>query len=293
MWRRSGLVLLLPLLVLCGVVAAAQDPQPAFEVASVRPNNSGEGFIRFQRQPGGRFTATNVPLRELIRFSYQVQPFQIEGAPGWAASARFDIVAKAEGDPPQVMPVPGGPPDPMILMMRTLLADRFKLKVHMETRELPIYTLVPARTDGKTGPKLVASNVDCAAVMAARGRGAGPQGPPPFGERMQCGFRIGPGTISAGSLPLAQFANGLSPLVGRQVIDKTGLTGNYDVDLTWTPDQMPQGTPPPGAPPLPPIDPNGPSIFTAVQEQLGLKLESARGPVQVLVVDNVERPTPD
>ena len=92
---------------------------------------------------------------------------------------------------------------------------------------------------------------------------------------------------------MVQFANALSPMVGRQVLDKTGLTGNYEFDLTWTPDQLPQGPPPPGAPPLPPIDPNGPSIFTAVQEQLGLKLESTRGLVQVLVIDNVERPTPD
>jgi uncharacterized protein (TIGR03435 family) len=294
---HSGLLLPVSALVLSAALLAAQDAPPAFEVASVRPNNSGEGFVRFGRQPGGRFTATNVPLRELIRFAYQVQPFQIEGAPGWAASERFDIVAKAEGDPP--LSLPGGPPDAMALMMRTLLAERFKLKLHNETRDLPVYALLPARADRKPGPKLAASTVDCAAVMAARGRAGGPPPPmPQFGERMQCGFRIGPGTLSAGSASMTQLANGLSPMVGRQVVDQTGWSGNFDFDLTWTPDQMPQRAP--GTPADQPvringidIDPNGPSIFTAVQEQLGLKLDSTRGPVQVLVIDSVERPTPD
>jgi uncharacterized protein (TIGR03435 family) len=94
-------------------------------------------------------------------------------------------------------------------------------------------------------------------------------------------------------MPLSQLATILSPFVQRVVVDRTGLTGNFDFDLTWTPDQLPQGPPPAGAPPLPAIDPNGPSIFTAVQEQLGLKLDSSRGPVDVFVIDNVEPPTPD
>jgi uncharacterized protein (TIGR03435 family) len=290
---RLLLVLSLPALVLSQALIAAQDAQPAFEVASVRANKSGEGFIRFQRQPGGRFTATNVPLRELIRFAYQVQLFQMEGLPGWTASERFDVVAKAEGDPPPSPP--GGPPDPMLLMTRTLLAERFKLKVRTETREMPIYALVVARADGKVGDRLVASTVDCQALFAARGRAGAPPppGPPAPGERPMCGLRFGPGNLSAGGIPMTQFANSLSTSVGRHVVDKTGLTGSYEFELSWTPDQLPQNPPPPGAPPPPPIDPNGPSIFTALQEQLGLKLESARGPVQVLVIERVDRPTPD
>ena len=269
----------------------AQGPRPAFEVASVRPNTSGDGMIRLGIQPGGRFTATNVPLRVLIRNAYQVQDFQIVDAPDWIRSERFDIVAKAEADVP---PGPiGGPPGPMQLMLQSLLAERFKLVLHTEQRELPIYALVLARSDGRLGSQLRASTVDCVEVIkAARGRGAPP---PPLtpGERPMCGMRIGPGQLGGGGIPLDAFSGLLSQFVQRVVVDRTGLAGSFDIDLSWTPDQLPQGGPPPGAPPLPPIDPNGPSIFTAVQEQLGLKLESTRGQVDVLVIDSVARPTPD
>ena len=104
---------------------------------------------------------------------------------------------------------------------------------------------------------------------------------------------MGPGQLGGGGIPLEAFVGVLSQFVQRVVVDRTGLAGSFDIDLSWTPDQLPQGGPPPGAPPFPPIDPNGPSIFTAVQEQLGLKLESTRGPVDVLVIDGVARPTPD
>jgi uncharacterized protein (TIGR03435 family) len=185
----------------------------------------------------------------------------------------------------------------MQLTMRNLLAERFKLVVHPETREMPIYALVPARSDGKLGENLKPAAVDCAARMRERGRGGPPPTPPAPGERIQCGMRIGPGTMNGGGFPLSQLAVTLSQFVQRVVIDRTGLAGNYDLDLTWTPDRSmqggPIGPPPPGAPPLPPIDPDGPSIFTALQEQLGLKLDAQRGPVDVLVVDSVERPTPD
>ena len=102
-----------------------------------------------------------------------------------------------------------------------------------------------------------------------------------------------PGGIISGGTPISQMMGPLSQAVHRVVVDRTGLKGNFDIDLTWTPDQIPQGPPPPGAPPLPAIDPNGPSIFTALQEQLGLKLESETGPVDVLVIDHVEQPAPD
>ena len=270
--------------------AAPAVANQAFEVASVKPNKSGDGRIFFQMQPGGRFTATNVPLRELIRFAYGIQTFQLVGGPDWIGSERFDIVAKAEGDlPPSPL---GGSPGPMQMMVRTLLVERFKLAVHNETRDLPVYALVMARADGRLGPQLRASQVDCAALMAAaRGRGGPPPAPPRTGERPPCGMFGGFGRMAAGGVPVAQLATNLSQRVNRVVLDRTGLTGLYEFELEFTPDQLPQGPPPPGAPPLPPIDPNGPSIFTALQEQLGLKLDAQRGPVEVLVIDHVEQPT--
>jgi uncharacterized protein (TIGR03435 family) len=267
-----------------------------FEVASVKANKSGDNRIGIGFAPGGRFRATNVPVRELISAAYgtpqPIAAFQITGGPRWIESERFDIAAKAAGDP---QPGPNGPPPGMFVMLRNLLADRFQLSVHRETRDAPIYALALARADRTLGPQLHSSSTDCAALMgAARGRGTPPASPAP-GERMPCGMRMFPGSLSGGSASMAQLTNVLARFVNRTVVDRTGLTGNYDLDLQWTPDQMPQGRgdPPPGAPPLPAIDPNGPSIFTAVQEQLGLKLDAARGPVDVLVIDRVEHPTED
>jgi uncharacterized protein (TIGR03435 family) len=191
--------------------------------------------------------------------------------------------------------VPPGTAGPIQIMLRNLMADRFKLRVHRETREMPIYALVLARSDGTLGPQLRPAAVDCAALAGQRGRG-GPPAPLQAGERPPCGMRIGPGNMMGGGLALSQLANSLSPFAQRVVVDRTGLTGNFDLDLTWTPDQIPQAPPgglPAGVPPPPPIDPNGPSLFTALQEQLGLKLDSVRGPVEVLVIDSVEQPTAD
>jgi uncharacterized protein (TIGR03435 family) len=265
---------------------AGQSPDTAstvsFEAASVKPNRSGDQGSSVRRQPGGRFNATNMPLRALITFAFQIQGFQLVNAPDWVAEERFDIVAKMEGDPPPVMP--GSGPDQMMLAARTLLADRFKLVTHRETRELDIYALVIARPDGKLGPALRQSNDDCARAMETLRQG----GPPP---QMLCGARQNFGRIQFGGFPLSQFANGLAGQVGRVVIDRTGLTGLWDFELTFAPEQR-RGPLPPGAE-LPPIDPNAPSLFTAIQEQLGLRLESTKGPVEVLVVDSVERPTGD
>ncbi|HMB80900.1 MAG TPA: TIGR03435 family protein [Vicinamibacterales bacterium] len=280
----------------------APPPAPAFEVASIKPNNSGDGRVMMQNQPG-RFVATNITLRLLIRNAYQVQDFQITGGPNWLGSDHFDIIAKVpDGTPaPQGPPAPGSAPSPLQLMLRSLLAERFKLTLHNETKDSPIYALVLARSDGRLGPELKKSEADCNAQFAAgRGRGGPmpPPGPPPPGAAMPCGIRIGPGNMAVGGSPLSQFANSLGMFTGRVVVDRTGLTGNYDFNLTWTPDQMPQR--PPGAPADQPvqfngvaIDPNGPSLFTAVQEQLGLKLDSARGPVELLVIDRADKPVED
>jgi uncharacterized protein (TIGR03435 family) len=277
-----------------GGAPAGTAPTPsgpmAFEVASVKPNNSGDPGIRFGMQPGGRFTATNAPLRELIRFAYNLQNFQIMDAPDWIGSERFDVIAKAEGD---IQPVQPGQMGPVQLMMQSLLAERFALKARRESREMGRYDLVLARADRRLGPQLKPSSTDCQALFAARRGGGPPPAPPGPGEPMLCGFRIGPGRMQAGAFPLSQLANALAPQVQRFVVDRTGLTGNFDLEMTYTPERMPQGPPVPGAPPLPAIDPDGPSIFTALQEQLGLKLESVRGPVDVLVIESVNRPTPD
>jgi uncharacterized protein (TIGR03435 family) len=274
---------------------------PTFEAASVKRNKDGGPFSLFF-QPGGRFRALNVTAKMLIGAAYGTpQPlpdFQIAGGPKWLDTERFDIVAKAAGDP---QPGPSGPPPAMFEMLRSLLANRFHLKVHNELKDSPVFALIVARPDGKLGPQFRQTDVDCspaAAMRAARERGGGPPAPPPPGERPKCGARLFPGNLSAGAQTLTQIVNGLARLgdVNRQVIDRTGLTGAYDADLVWTPGtaSLPQGGDrPPGAPPLPPIDPNGPSLFTAIQEQWGLKLEATKAPVNTLVIDALDEPSDD
>jgi uncharacterized protein (TIGR03435 family) len=295
-WTRAcaGLVLA----AVCGIVslraqaptqAPAADVPQAFEVASVRPNKSGAQASSIRRQPGGGLTATNMPLRALITFAFQLQPFQVVGDPAWIRNEHFDIVAKMEGNPAPVAPF-SGRLDPLMLAMQTLLAERFKLTVHHETREMDIYALVLARADGKLGPALKPSTQNCAAVMAAAIARGGPPPAPPPGSPLMCGVRGMFGKLIVGGMPLAAFASNLSGQVQRTVVDRTGLTGEWDFEIGFA------AEPPPNLPPgveLPPVDPGAPSLFTAVQEQLGLKLQSTKGPVEVLVIDRVEPPTPD
>ena len=242
---------------------------------------------------------TNATLREVLRVAYHLQDFQITGGPRWIASERFDIAAKAEGELPPLPAVwpTDGPPAPVFLMVRSLLADRFKLIVHSETRETPVYALVMARTDRRPGPQLRASEIDCGAFRAARSAAqrTAPTAPPPPplpGERPTCGAGGGPGRFAAGAMPIAALAANLSMRLNRAVLDRTDLAGNFDITLEFTPDQLPPGAvdnAPPNGPPPAPAD--GPSLFTALQEQLGLKLEPRRGPVEFLVIDQVDRPT--
>jgi uncharacterized protein (TIGR03435 family) len=259
---------------LCMVASSAQQAAPLrFDVATVRRNNSGLNTTDFSMQPGGRFGTTNAPLREIIQIAYGVSALRLI-APDWTASERFDIVARKEGDPTR---------DELLGMVRELLVDRFGLVVHSEMREMPIYALVLARGDGSLGPRLRPATVDCAAIMAAAQKGA--PLPPPRG-RILCGRRGSPGRIEAGGLPMATIASGFSALVGRLVFDRTSLPGDYDFDLDYAPEVRDAATPPPA-------QRDAPSIFTAVQEQLGLRFESTRGAVDVLVVDKVERPSAD
>jgi uncharacterized protein (TIGR03435 family) len=266
----------------------------AFEVASVKPNTSGPGYVSFNYQrAGGRFRATNVTLRVLIRNSYQLQDSQIVGGPSWLNSDRFDIVAKANLESFQAFPVQrsDGPSD-LQLMMRALLAERFKLVVHHEARPVSVLALVLARRDGRLGPALRPSTVDCDALAAERVRSAtAPPAQPAPASQTRCGAARSLGQLTLGGGTIFQLANTLSNIVGQAVVDRTGLAGAYDVDLTWTPDQDAQR--PPDAQDPPRADANGPSIYTALQEQLGLKLESQRSTIDVLVIDSVEQPTPD
>src|SRR5687767_9813801 len=156
--------------------------------------------MMFGIQPGGRFTTVNVPLWDLIRQAYGLQRSQLVGGPDWMESARFDIVAKAEGDIARGAG-PGGPPGPLNFMLQDLLEDRFKLRTHRETRELPIYVLRLDRADGRLGPGLRASTMDCAAIRGRGGRGGAAFGPPAPGER-PCGIRMAPGQLIAGGMPL-------------------------------------------------------------------------------------------
>ncbi len=258
---------------------AVDAEHPAFDVASVKPGNPGNPGMAMQIQ-GGRYTATNFPLRSLIMNAYRVSHAQLLSGPSWLTD-RFDIVAKAEGNPP---------PAQMQLMMRRLLADRFKLIVHTDTRELPIYALVVGRSDGKLGSQLRTAAVDC---TASRGRltSPGSSSTSPL-ERPTCGMTTRGGNLIAGGITMTDLAATLAGYVNRIVQDHTGLTGNFDLDLRWTPDQLgnqPPGSPSPAALPLA----DGPSIFTAMQEQLGLKLESQKAPLDVLIIDRVEKPTED
>jgi uncharacterized protein (TIGR03435 family) len=277
--------------------AQQASERPRFEVASIKPNVSNDGRISVNRT-GSRYTAYGISLALLIRNAYGVQEFQVTGAPPWAESDRFDIVATmpAESVPALVVP---GVPSRQALMLQGLLEDRFHLAAHKETREMPVYALVVANTDGKLGPSLRRSSVDCAAaIAAARARGAAPPPPPP-GELPSCSSSVAPGNIVIRSQTMPQFATALSMLtntgssLGRLIVDRTGLAGNYDVDLRFTPDRIPNFGP--GGPPqgLPPIDTEAASIHSAMREQLGLKLDSQRAPVEVLVIDRVEKPTAD
>jgi uncharacterized protein (TIGR03435 family) len=283
-------ILLSGLVVFASIAAHAQAPaaqpsSPAFEVASIKANKSVSGERGLGFQPGGRFTARNVRVRELIAMAYGTpQPlatFRILGGPSWTNSDPFDIVAKADSNFPETQIQPGWSTSGE-LMLRTLLAERFKLTLHPESRELPVYALVRARTDGKLGPQLrQSSGADC--LMAGVAAGSG--------RSIRCGgFGFTPPQrMSARYVTMDVIARFVENTVSRVVIDRTALSGTFSMDLDFTRESSP---PDPAAGNDRPVD-VGPSIYTALQEQLGLNLESTKGPVDVLVIDHVERPTED
>jgi uncharacterized protein (TIGR03435 family) len=250
-----------------------------FEVAAVRQNKSGELAARFDDLPGGRFVAVNTSVRMLILDAYRIPGRQLVDAPDWTRSERFDVNAKLEREAPIVRGTAGE----RQFALRSLLADRFMLRVHRETKQVPMYALVMARTDRKPGPVLKASLTDCSAEgMRARADAAQAGKPLPG----MCGTRATDGRLQFGGLmsDLARTLSG-SAEIGRNVVDQTGLPGawQFELPLGERPQQRPPG--------LEPVtnNPNAPSLITALQEQLGLKLESIQGPMEFLVVEHVDR----
>jgi uncharacterized protein (TIGR03435 family) len=264
--KRVVLVLMFAMAV---ITAAAQRPK--LEVASVKLNIAPSGPVKIAPQPGGRFTATNVSLKLLVGYAYRLFDFQISGGPRWLNSDHWDIVAKAEDDsvPQQTVQTGVGGLSRDELMVQSLLEERFNLKIHREVKELPVYDLLVSNG----GIKVKLSDDQTPLTVRVRGT-----------------LLVEQDHLEAIARPLSGLAVGLSDLLGLIVIDKTNLSGLYDFKMQWMPD-VNQSTGIFGAVNVPRENPNAPSIFTALQEHLGLKLESARGPVEVLVVDSVSKPS--
>lgn len=255
-----------------------------FDVASVKPNVSNSGSSSSNDSPGG-YVATNMSLRRLIAIAHRMRLAndrdRIVG-PSWIDSARFDINAKTPADTRSEQI-----PD----MLRALLADRFSLAAHTETREDVVYALVRTRSEGLLGPQLTPSTLDCSKPGAFRSGSAAAGAPGAPVAKPQCGIvtnvDANGSVMQGGGRSIADLARNLIGRVNREVVDRTGLSGTYDFTLRWTPENFQN-----------PADNAGPSrdgttIFTALQEQLGLKLEAQRGPVEFLIIDRVERPSPD
>jgi len=262
--------IVLSILMLAGSLAprwiafAQAQPRPSFEVASVKPGNPDSHQFGFNVQPG-RYIITNATMKMMIGEAYDVRNHQISGGPKWLDSERFTIEAK----PKDATPIPGGAAGMDLRpMLQSLLEERFKLALHRETRTEQVYELAVA----KGGHKLKESS--------------GPDSEGTTGI-----FSRGRGDLKATDAPIAMLAKILSQGLARSVIDKTGLPGKYDFALAYTPDPG-EGAAfrPLPADSLPPADPDGPAIFTALQEQLGLSLESTKGPVEILVIDHAEKP---
>jgi uncharacterized protein (TIGR03435 family) len=255
--------------------------QPAFEAASVKLNTDvAKGTGSVNTFPGGRLRAENALVRMLLQDAFDVRPFELVGGPSWIDSARYDIDAKAEGNPTR---------RELLRMLRTLMEDRFQLRAHTETRETPVYTLSAA----KGGLKLSASKEKCEPIDDRA-----PSPASALGKTAPCGRFFARLVIPKAQLDGVQVAMPglvrlLSNLLWRPVIDKTGYTGTFDAHLDFAADDALGILGGPYRPdvPLPPEhnEPGAQSIYTAMREQLGLKLESARGPVEMIVIDRIER----
>jgi uncharacterized protein (TIGR03435 family) len=276
---KMRLILVIALMAFAAIPGAQAPNDPAFDVAAIKPAADTQAFSFSYVQPGGRYIGQNMSLRLLIKTAYGVHDSQIVSGPSWIDSDRWDINAKAEGFKDRA-----SFRDTSRLMVRPLLADRFKLAIHHELRELPVYALVVARANGEFGPSFRRNDGhDCAGpvppIPPAEGA-AETTGPMPCGAD---GFN--PRHLWARAMTLNYMLIGLARTsLDRVVVDHTGLTGKFDWEVQWAPDDLR-------------VDaakrPDGPSIFQAFRDQLGLKLDPARDRVDVLVIDHAERPIPD
>jgi len=244
--RNQGLTLA----VFVALAANFASAQQGFEVASIKRNTSGDPRSGTRTLPGGRIAIINLELRQIIRDAYGSTDLDVLGGPDWLDRDRWDVNASGGT---------GNADEPLEPMLKALLSDRFKVRVHVERQERPIYALVPARSDRRLGDKIHPTAVDCrpdADCGTSSGRTNG----------------VVSGTLTGTARTMADIGRTLSRYAGRRVFDRTGFNGRFDYEVQWSEEV---------------------SIFTALQEQFGLKLESARGPVEVVVVDSVERPVED
>jgi uncharacterized protein (TIGR03435 family) len=265
-------------------VFAQSAAAPRFDVASIKPAAPAPLRHVVRPVPGG-LHVENASIRLLMQNAYGLQPFQIAGGPAWIDFASYDIEAKAEGSVNQRQ---------VFLMLQSLLEDRFHLKVHRETKELPAYALTAAKSGLKLLPPkegdCVGPNPDGLTSYSPGTRMAPPGlGPPPVARCGSVSVALLPSgaRMQGGKIPMPEFTRVLSMALGSPVIDRTGFTQLFDVRLDFQSDEITAALPPP---PVPPDNPSNPSILIALQEQLGLKLEASKGPVEVLVVDRLERP---
>lgn len=293
--RRRLLVYATLGLLLPAVLLAQTETRPSFDVVSIKPNRTNQGIPLVVFQPGGRMIAANVTIRQVILVAYGIENLQLVNAPDWTTSERFAIEARTSD---------ATPTNAIRLMLRSMLADRFNFVAHSERRDLPIAALTMARADKRPGPKLVPSGPQCAPIRPPEGIPMPPPPPPPppgaanappiriilerdepLGRR--CGAMVAPGWMSARSITMEEFTRQLSPVLRRPVINETGLAEQFDYDIIFSPEGL--GGALVGPPPASLTD--APSLETALRDDLGLRLESRRGPVDVLVVDRIERPT--
>jgi uncharacterized protein (TIGR03435 family) len=273
------------LVAITAIAVLGQNARPQFEVASIKPAAGRRGAT--MRPLPGRLMA-NASLRVLMQGAYDLQPFQIVGGPEWIGSEQYDVDAKAGGDP-------GNPQ--MLLMLQSLLEDRFQLRVHRESREMPVYALTVARSGLKLPPPRDGSCVqetDAVGPLAEPGTRMQPPTQGIATTASKCGgldVTLGPGgaLLRGSKVRMAEFVRVLSRVLESPVTDQTGFSGGFDVTLDFLPDETTAGLPPP-PPGTIPFGNASPSIFSALQE-MGLRLESVKGPVEVLVIDHVERPS--
>ena len=277
--------LLITVATACVLVAtlAAQQSEPTFEVASIRRNTSADEIATFRAEPGGRVTATNITVRDLILRAYDLNRYELVGGPDWIERDRFDISATT-----------GSPSSAISESLKSLLASRFGLVVHREKREIPFFDLVFARADKRLGSALKRSGEECDPEGRPPSRPAGiPVLPATLKQGVITGCRLmrTPGWIMGAGQPMSALARTLTQHLGRPVIDRTGITERFDFSVSYLPEDRTRAIEAPAE--FPAINPNAPALSTALQEQLGLKLEASRGPIEVLVIDSAERPTPN